>query len=42
MNQDKMALILKNINFLETIFKALVILIIFFGKRCFIFQNKTI
>ena len=37
-----MALSLKNINFLETIFKALVMLIIFFGNRWFVFQNKTI
>ena len=42
MNQDKMYLNSKNMIFLEIISKALVILIIFFGKWCFAFQNKTI
>ena len=42
MNKDKMYLNSKNMIFLETISKALVIRIIFFEKRCFVFLNKTI
>ena len=37
MNKDKMYLNSKNMVFLETISKALVILIIFFAKGCFVF-----
>jgi len=40
MNQDKMYLNSKNMIFLETISKALVIRIIFL--RCFVFLNKII